>query len=415
MKQALALMLLCLCSVFGVSAQTTETTQTTPVTVIRGVNNTSQISDEVAYRLYFYILTNEAQAENFSVLGLNAQDTQAAVDVLKDFKSQDASIRSQHEMSASSNKVDRSAFQADRDTLVQNTRVKLSDSLSKDGMQALDNAVQNNKANVVLTVAQNQPVESSQTSSPPPIFIEPCAGLVVTWYPSTAQMTTYTTTQNSEIANTVFDGYASYSARFVPSGCTPKSYSPVVYTPQVYNVQNIVGGWTIGTPVTAGAEFNVGSVTTYTIVLGVTSTYETIFGQGLGGSESTYGDTFQIIVPIEFSYEFEIAYERTSSLGIRTGCTTNPESGVTSCLISQTPWCNLKGTPPDLNVQLINVEVSPVNLAAAYKFFENFAGCRRQLQGWPPPAGNNPWVCSPALSIGNPISNLGLGLCTRTP
>jgi hypothetical protein len=103
--------------------------------------------------------------------------------------------------------------------------------------------------------------------------------------------------------------------------------------------------------------------------------------------------------------QFEIAYERTASLGVRTGCIYNAETGVTSCEISQTPWCNPAGSPPDLNVISIFQEVSPTSPPP---FSENWGACYREASG-------HPWACTQALSIGVFNGTLGLGFCTKTP
>lgn len=101
--------------------------------------------------------------------------------------------------------------------------------------------------------------------------------------------------------------------------------------------------------------------------------------------------------------QFEIAYERSASLGTRTGCVTT--DGITYCFVSQTPWCSALATPPDLNVLSVYTETYPVSPAP---FFENWAACARSGAG-------QAWSCSPAFSLSNFNSARGLALCTKTP
>ena len=189
MKHVIALMLLCLCSVLGVSAQTNQNAGAN-VSIVNGSLNPSAISDAIAYRLYFYVLTNEAQAANVAALHLNSSDSQEVISILNDFKSQDERIRSQHGSEALSGKSDVVKFQDERDELIQSTRNKLQQSLSSQGMSSLDSAVQLNKTNITLTVGKPQSLSTDvSTGAPPPVNPPPTCTHIqsLTWTPSTAE------------------------------------------------------------------------------------------------------------------------------------------------------------------------------------------------------------------------------------
>jgi hypothetical protein len=312
-------------------------------------------------------------------------------------------------------------FQNERDALVENTRTLLRQSLSIQGMAALDNAVQINNTQTKLRVGQplslaTMTAASTTLQPPPPVNPPPTCPHIqsLTWTPGVvAEATSYsvgstnssTTTINS---NVVYDGNASFTVRW-PSGCIPGPFTRPTYTPKVYNVQNNVGGWTAGTPVTAGAEFNYGSVVTVSFSTeqllnqNAPYLYNGSFGDELDGQEQSENLNFVILTPIEVVLQFEVAYERSASLGTRTGCVRNTD-GSTSCFVAQTAWCNPRGTPPDLNVMQVFTETFPTPPAP---FFENWAACKRAIGG--------SWVCGPALTLPNFNPAPGLGFCTKTP
>jgi hypothetical protein len=403
--------------VFSAAAQ--ETSRRPVVTVIDGAVNPHQIPDTTAYRLYFFVLTNEAQETNFGMLKLSAADKDAAIRILNDFKTQDNRLREQHEAQAASGHVNAATFQNERDALIDTTRSNLRETLSVEGMSALDTAIQLNKSHITITQTEAAPVENAASANvsaaPPPIQPYPCPPPTITWTVSAAQTQTRSITVSSDQTtgtvsqNVVYDGTAGANIRWAPD-CIPQPYATPYYTPKVYNVQNTVGGWSTGTPVTSGAEFNYGTVSTYIVVLKNSVDQDLVeyngnYGGELDGYESTYNNETTVIVPWEVIIQFEIAYERTAFTGGRSGCVYSPITGETTCLVTTAPWCNPAGTPPDLNVIAVHAVTSPTPVPP---FFENWAPCVRAGSG-------KTWSCSPAFSLPNFNQAPGLGFCTKTP
>jgi hypothetical protein len=388
-------------------------------TIIKGATNPNQIPDEIAYRLYFFVLSNEAQETNFNMLKLSPSDRRAAIRIVNDFRTEDNRTRESQNSIAVAGKADTNAFREDRAALVENTRNKLRESLSPQGMLELDKAVQLNKHQIRLSVAAEPATLTPQTTksaeSVPAIQPLPCGKPTITWYYTTAETDTYsiatnsTSSQTNVLSNMVYDGSASANIKWGPD-CVPPVIETPVYTPKIYNAINTTGEWVTGTVTTSGVPFNVGEVITYVIITpdllqNQEGQYDGYNNGELNGEETTYGEdlTFD---DFSIDVQFELAYERTAFSGTRTGCVYYPDTGATLCTVSTVPWCNPAGTPPDLNVVAVNgVETSPTPVPP---FFENWAACWRGDVG-------GPWSCSPAFSLPNYNQAPGLGLCTKTP
>src|ERR1700723_1022999 len=82
--------------VFPSFSRAKEVPQRPVLTVIDGAKHANQIPDVIAYRLYFFVLTNEAQDANVGMLNLDSTDRTELVRILNDFKTQDSRIRESH-------------------------------------------------------------------------------------------------------------------------------------------------------------------------------------------------------------------------------------------------------------------------------------------------------------------------------
>lgn len=399
------LMLAVLGLVFSVGAQT----QKPAVTVIDGALNPYQIPDTTAYRLYFFVLTNEAQGANLGMLNLSPADKEAAIRILNDFRIEDARIRETHNSLAASGKANPVAFQQERDTLIDDTRTKLRETLSVEGMFVLDSAIQLNKSKVRITQTTTAPLTikaAAQTAGPPPIQLRPCYPSSVTWTASAAttqtQSVTYSSPNYTITQSAVSDGSAVPEYTYPPS-CLPEAVTEL-YIPEVNNVLGTEGGWTAGAAVNGGTEFNVGTainivINQSTIDGGLSNILTSSYGDWIEGSPQDYEEDDVILPQWQVDLQWEWAYTRAASTGSTSNC--KPASdGTLLCDAAVINWCTAVTTPPDLNMTVVHLTTKP-----PYPYYENVAGCTR-IGGT-----GATWVCSPAVSLPNP-TKAPLASCT---
>jgi hypothetical protein len=406
--------------------RSTELHPVSPLTVIHGATSPNQIPDEIAYRLYFMVLTNEAQEANVNALGLSSTDKASAIRILNEFRTQDTRVRESHAALAVRKQVNPAAFHQERADLVDTTRQQLREALSLEGMQTLDAAIQLNKSNITLKSTQEPTTTDPSVATPTrtaavsgvPNFEPPpkCGAPRVTWSTTTAMTTSYNVTAatpgtNATMsANIDYDGVATPTVTWPPS-CIPdlQDYPTPTYKPHVYNQVSATGSdgtWITGPPVVGGGEFNVGQVVTIVIVeINFYGYYSGGYGDGLDGFEGIDdGTDYPVIVETIIIVQLEIADTRSAFTGTKSGCVNVPNSpGIQACTLSQQNWCTAASSPPDLNIFAVVTDVPPVP-----PFFENYAACFR-------PGLSGPWHCGPAFSVAIFNQAPGLQICTKTP
>jgi hypothetical protein len=114
-----------------------------------------------------------------------------------------------------------------------------------------------------------------------------------------------------------------------------------------------------------------------------------------------------------FRLQFEIAYERAASIGVRSNCTYSSNTKLTKCDIGAIAWCTADSTPPDISTPSVREEVQFMNTPIPTpRFWDIFFLAIRSGPGYPWVEVGGPYG---GIAVGSYQTDMPLAECSHNP